>query len=163
MRSMLADSMSATALASTLAHSSSVFGWFSWTPFASTIVETESKTTYAAGVTMPIMSCLTLATGGNDAAAGGGAAASTLDARPLAMMKPMPEMKSATLTAKSQFTVRIASRCYRGDGRSRRTGPTRTPASRSTRTGPTTSAKPDANRAEHVDRLARVQLRVIQD
>ena len=71
------------------------------------MVLTESHTLAAAGITMPAMICLPLATGGI-AGAATGAVASAGPVRALAMMKPMPEMKSAMLTRNSQWTVRMS-------------------------------------------------------
>jgi hypothetical protein len=48
------------------------------------------------------MICLTLATGGKACTTGAAAAVSPGGVRALAMMKPIPEMKSAALTRNNQ-------------------------------------------------------------
>src|SRR5712691_4861798 len=64
----------------------------------------------AAGFVLPIMICLTVATGCVSAAVAAAAAGVAARAvRSPAMMKPMPLMNSAVLTAKSQLMVRMHS------------------------------------------------------
>jgi hypothetical protein len=69
----------------------------------------------APGMTMPFMICLMLATG---VAIGASTAAAVRVVRAPAMMNPIPLTNSATLTTKSQDTVRTVVHC-RTDARYR--------------------------------------------
>ena len=101
----MADSTIIAALVATCAQSSSVAGAFSTVPEAETVVATESQRNIAEGATTPVITCLTVATGGAACAAVAvvaAAGAAVRAVRSAARTKPMPLTKSAALTRNSQ-------------------------------------------------------------